>query len=347
MLNITLRHSYTERAERMRATFEFATAPDEKAIARTIRADFQPNGIVVLVPPNLTTPENLELFKIDREVAEATGRLADAHTWPTHGRKLAQFPFFVSSKVEEPRVPMAAAVQAREEKTLGYFGFASRHLREIGGVWFMKENSYCHPDLEKMKVRAAAAAADFTRQGGSVKNIQFCQLTDEPTGQSLELMAGNPAYADAFRAWLKRLGQTPAELLVADWDVVRPVTEAQREAYPALYYFSQRFRTRALGDFMATQRKILEQAYGGTFPVLANFSDGAVYTGNFYTQGVDYFELLDSPDQNAIWGEDWSNGASTYQCASFNVELMRAAARMRGQKIGHHLTPTPVASPGM
>jgi len=78
---------------------------------------------------------------------------------------------------------------------------------------------------------------------------------------------------------------------------------------------------------MATQRKIAEEAYGGTFPVLANFSDGAVYAGNFYAQGVDYFELLDSPDQNAIWGEDWSNGASTYQCASFNVDLMRAAAR--------------------
>jgi hypothetical protein len=71
--------------------------------------------------------------------------------------------------------------------------------------------------------------------------------------------------------------------------------------------------------------------------VLANFSDGAVYVGNFYAQGVDYFDLLEGPEQNAIWGEDWSNGASTYQCASFNVDLMRAAARERGQVIGHHL----------
>jgi len=88
---------------------------------------------------------------------------------------------------------------------------------------------------------------------------------------------------------------------------------------------------------MATQRKLAEEAYGGTFPVLVNFSDGAIYAGNFYNQGVDYFELLDSPDQNAIWGEDWANGSSTYQCASFNVDLMRAASRDRGQIIGHHL----------
>ena len=71
--------------------------------------------------------------------------------------------------------------------------------------------------------------------------------------------------------------------------------------------------------------------------MLANFSDGAVYGANFCLQGVDYFELLDSDDQNAIWGEDWSNGASSYQCASFNVDLMRGAARERGQVIAHHL----------
>ena len=88
---------------------------------------------------------------------------------------------------------------------------------------------------------------------------------------------------------------------------------------------------------MTVQRKVLEEAYGGSLKALANFSDGAIYTANFYAQGVDYFELLDAPDQNAIWGEDWANGSSTYQCASFNVDLMRSAARKHGQMIGHHL----------
>ena len=74
-----------------------------------------------------------------------------------------------------------------------------------------------------------------------------------------------------------------------------------------------------------------------SFPTVANFSDGAVYNANFYAQGVDYFELLDADDQNAIWGEDWANSSSTYQCAAFNVDLMRAAARQRGQPIGHYL----------
>ena len=68
-----------------------------------------------------------------------------------------------------------------------------------------------------------------------------------------------------------------------------------------------------------------------------NFSDGATYQANFYAQGVDYFELLDADDQNAIWSEDWANGSSSYQCGAYNVDLMRAAARDRGQTIGHYL----------
>ncbi len=55
-----------------------------------------------------------------------------------------------------------------------------------------------------------------------------------------------------------------------------------------MHYFTQRFRTRALGRFM-------------------------------------------------IWGGDWANLSSTCQGASCNVELMRAAARRRGQTIGHYL----------
>ncbi len=337
MLHLTARHSYTDYAERLRATFEFATAPDEKSIVRTLRLDNQPPGFAVFLPPNLRTPENLALFKTDREIAEANGKLADSHPWPAFGKKPRQFPFFVTESISKRAASEDAAVTARERKTLDYFGFADEHLRSIRGVWFMQNGSYCQPDTGKMKERAAAQAAEFQREGGRVKDIVFCELTDEPTGQKLEAIAGDAAYREHFRAWLKAMGRTPADLLVADWDAVKIVTDAQRDEFPALYYFSQRFRTRALGDFMATQRGILESAYGGKLPTLANFSDGAIYTANFYAQGVDYFELLDAPDQNAIWGEDWSNGASTYQCASFNVDLMRAAARERGQVIGHHL----------
>ncbi len=337
MLRITARHGYTDYADGLRATFEFATAPDEKTIVRTIKLDNQPGTVAIFMPPNLLTPENLALLKTDREIAEASGQLADAHAWPTHGKRPQKFPFFVSESISNKFTPTDETVRAREQKTLDYFGFTDNHLRHIGGAWLMKDQSYCLPELDKMRDRFAAAAAEFKRDGGKVEDIVFCELTDEPTGQPLDFAAKEPSYVEPFRAWLKKLGKTPADLLLKSWDEVRIVTSAQRNEFPALYYFSQLFRTRALGDFMAVQAKMAKEAYGGDFPVLANFSDGAVYGANFCVQGVDYFELLDSPDQNAIWGEDWSNGASSYQCASFNVNLMRGATRERGQVIAHHL----------
>lgn len=336
MLHLSARHAYTEIASHLTATFEFATAPDEKSIVRTLKIDNRPAGLAVFLPPNLLTRENVELFKTDREIAEATGKVADAFSWPTLGKRPERLPFLVSAVLDGHRNTTDAAVLAREKKTLDYFGFTGEN-HHLGGLWFKKDDSYCNPDVAKMKAVAATRVAELKAAGGDIDKILYCQLTDEPTGQKLEAIVDDPSYRERFRAWLKALGKSPADLLVADWEAVRIVTERESRQFPALYYFSQRFRTRALGDFMAIQRHILEAAFGRTLPTVVNFSDGATYSANFYAQGVDYFELLDAPDQNAIWGEDWANHSSTYQCASFNVDLMRAAARERGQLIGHHL----------
>src|SRR6185437_14077506 len=107
----------------LRATFEFATAPDEKSIVRTLKIDNQPGTVSIFMPPNLLTPENIALFNTDAEIAAATGRLADAYSWPTWGKPLEKFPFFVSAALENRFTPPDAKVVARELKTLDYFGY--------------------------------------------------------------------------------------------------------------------------------------------------------------------------------------------------------------------------------
>ena len=338
ILNITVRHTYYKRPPRLNARFEFAAAPDDKSIVRTMDVESEPNGLVVVAPPDLTTDENRSRLKRDQEFAEATGKIADSFDWPTIGKKPEEFPFFVTASVGGYGTPVDKAISDREWKTLDYFGFSNRTKTHLGGgIWYMKDRSYCRPDIERMTKRAAARAAEFRGGGKTAKDIVFCMLMDEPTGQPSAFAAKDVAYHDAFRAWLKTLGKTPADLLVSGWDAVKPVPESQRDEHPGLHYFTQRFRTRALGDVIAAQRDILETAYGRTLPTLVNFSDGATYSANFYKQGVDYFELLDADNQNAIWGEDWANGSSSYQCGAYNVDLMRAAARDRGQIIGHYL----------
>lgn len=337
ILNISVRHTYHQHAPQLQARLEFATAADESSIVRTMDVKSDPNGLVVVVPPDLTTTEHRHRLKRDADFAEATGRIADGFDWPAFGKKPQRFPFFVSATVGGYGTHVDTSVSDREWKTLDYFGFSNRRRSHIGGVWHMQDRSYCRPDIQRMKEHAAAQAAAYRDSGKSIDDIVYCMLTDEPTGQPAAFMAEDAAYATAFRAWLMKLGKSPADLLVSGWEDVKPVPDAQRDEYPALHYFTQRFRTRALGDFMATQRGILEQAYGRSLPTLVNFSDGATYHANMYGQGVDYFELLDADDQNAIWSEDWANGASSYQCGAYNVDLMRAAARERGQLLGHYL----------
>ncbi|QDU79820.1 Beta-galactosidase trimerization domain protein [Polystyrenella longa] len=337
ILNITARHHYAEHAPQLAAKLEFASAPNEDSIVRTMQFDCQPNGLVVVTPPDLTTEEHRSRLMRDAEFAEATGKVADAMDWPTFGKKPESIPFFVSATVGGYDTEVDKAVSDREWKTLDYFGFSNRDKSYIGGLWYMHDRSFCRPDIEKMKESAATKVDKFVQSGKSIDDIAYCMLMDEPTGQPASFAAADEAYHEAFRNWIKKLGKTPEDLLVADWDAVRPVPESERDQSPALHYFTQRFRTRALGDFMAIQRGILEEAYGRTLPTLVNFSDGATYHANFYGQGVDYFELLDSDDQNALWSEDWANGASSYQCGAYNVDLMRAAARERGQTLGHYL----------
>lgn len=340
-LNLSVRHSYHEKASTLQARFEFGYAPNVFDPAVKLIKSFDvkatPNGALIIVPPDLESPRNVALLRRDLDFAEETGKQADAFNWPTHGKRPVKIPFLVSANIGGYDLPLDAAVTQREERTLDYFGFNGAHERLIGGVWFMHENSYCQPDLAKMEDHARHSFQDFKKSGRQLDDIAACMLMDEPTGQSASFAAQDKGYREQFKIWLRKKGLQPQDLLVSSWDEVRPVAETDREQFPALHYYTQLFRTRALGDFMVTQRKFIEAAYGRSFPTLVNFSDGAVYNANFCSQGVDYFELLDDDGQNAIWGEDWSNNASTYECAAYNVARMQAAARRRRQTIGHYL----------
>lgn len=353
-LNLSVRHSYHEKPARFRAKLEFGRASaafhsanarafvaqptdDDVEVIKTYDVEATPNGLVIVAPPDLESPHNISLLKRDLEFADEIGKLADAFAWPTHGRHPVRIPFLVTSNIGGYELPVDAAVQAREQKTLDYFGFNGGPERMLHGAWYMLGDSYASPDLDAIRLRAKDDFEHFVKSGRSLDNIAACMLMDEPTGQSAAFMAKDEAYRDRFREWLKAKSLTPETLLVASWNDVRPVVETERDQFPALHYFTQLFRTRAIGDFMAAQRKILEEVRGRSVPTMVNFSDGATYHANFFSQGIDYFELLDSNDQNAIWGEDWANNSSTYQCAGFNVALMQAAARKRGQTVGHYL----------
>jgi hypothetical protein len=345
-------NSYNDRSSplgkppRFNATIQFANRSSDAAVVKTFTVDYSPSTMHIVMPPNLDTPDNIARLRSDKDFAEEYGKIADNFNWPKAGKNPVKFPFFVTATLDPDT--MDAGVVDRALKTLSQFGFngiASSsafekygfHYKYIGGAGWYTKGSYSAPDLEKIQKSADALYQSQIAAGIAPQDIAFAMVMDEPAGEPLTKIAKDAASIEGFRNWLKGLNLTPQDLLVNSWDDVKIVTDADKSTFPALYYYSEKYRTIALGNFLAIQKKQLHDHWKSTFPVLTNFSDGAVYYANFYGQGVDYFTLLHDTDQNAIWSEDWSNGSSTYQDATYNVELMRAAARKNGQTIGQYL----------
>jgi len=342
--------TYTKPSQIFKGIIEFANQPNDGAVVKRFAINRAAPGYAsfdIVVPPNLDSRENVAKLLSDADLEAKYGKIADNFNWPKIGRSPVRFPFFVAANID-PQTTDINIVE-RASKTLSYFGFNGIGSDAIfdkfgfdkksmsGGLWGARKGSYSAPDIDQMKKIAASNYQSLIDNGVRAQDIKFAMLTDEPGGEPLEKLAADQASIDGFRQWLKDKNLTPQELLVNSWDDVKIVTDADKSTFPALYYFSQKYRTVALGNYMAAQQKVLQDQWKSTFPVVANFSDGAVYRANMAERGVDYFTLLHDTDQNAIWSEDWSNFAATYQDASYNVDLMRAAARKNGQTLGHYL----------
>ena len=121
----------------------------------------------------------------------------------------------------------------REQKTLDYFGFNGAYDRILHGLWHLQQDSYCRPDVRVMREQAQQDVDAFKKSGRRLQDITACMFMDEPTGQPASFAAGDAAYRERFREWLRGKSLQPADLLVTSWEDVRPVAEPQRDAFPA------------------------------------------------------------------------------------------------------------------
>lgn len=191
-LNCSLRHSYQEKADRLRATLEFGRArngdADDIEIMKTFDVEALPNGLVVIVPPDLESPKNIAILQRDRDFAEETGLFADAFAWPTIGRRPTRIPFFVSANIGGYELPVDAAV-AREEKTLDNFGFNGDHSHTLHGLWIMKKDSYCRPDVDGMRERIKHEVEAFHKSGAQARRHRVLHV-DGRTDRSIGVVHG-------------------------------------------------------------------------------------------------------------------------------------------------------------
>ncbi len=337
------KYSYTEWLPALDATFDFATAPDDAAIVKSFHREGPGAGLVVITPGVLTA-ETADRLMADRDFCARNVALAEELPEVGFGRPPERFPLFLSMGLREGLfAPDIREAEYRIVRQMGFNGAYDRPddmMRSLGFFatrtgttsWYMDEGCYLQPQVDKIRERIARAAESWDEPPTVV------MFMDEPTAKPLAHAASCERCAEVFRAWLRdELGVPLADLGVDAWDDVTPVTEAQRDTSPALYYWSQRFRGKALGDFLRLQTEEIARAFPGPPRATVNFSDGAVYQANMYAQGADYFHLFGTDALTMAWSEDWSNIASTYECCGYNVDLLRAATRARGQPIGMYV----------
>ncbi len=156
---------------------------DDVEVIKTFDVEATPNGLVIVAPPDLESPQNIALLKRDLEFADEIGTLADAFAWPTHGRNPIRIPFLVTSNIGGYELPVDRAVQAREQKTLDYFCFNGGPERTLHGAWHMRNDSYARPDLDAIRLHAKDDFELFVKSGRTLDSIAACMLMDEPTGQ--------------------------------------------------------------------------------------------------------------------------------------------------------------------
>lgn len=337
------KYSYDEWLPALDATFDIATAPSEDAIVKSFHREGPGAGLVIMVPGVLSA-DSADQVRCDREFGDESVALAATVPAPEFGRRPERYPVILAMSMR-PQL-FAADIRADEYRIVADLGFTGTRdipdelLRSLGlrhgightGTWYMDDNCYLQPQVERIRERMPIAAAEWPEPPTLV------MFMDEPTARPLEHAASCEVCTEAFRSWLRDEQHVPlADLGAAAWDEVRPVTAAARESAPAAYYWSQRFRAKAFGDFLRLQTEEIARSFPGAPPATVNFSDGAVFSANLYAQGADYFHLFGTGALSMAWSEDWSNIASTYECSGWNVELLRAATRPRGQRTGMYV----------
>lgn len=337
------KYSYDEWLPALDATFDFASAPDEGSIVKSFHREGPGAGLVVITPGVLSA-QTADQLLCDRDFMAQNVALAGDVPEVTFGSRPRSFPVFLSMHLREGL--FAPDIRETEYRVISEMGFNGTYdrpdemMRSLGFFatragttsWYMQNDCYLQPEIERIRERIEQSAADWDEPPTVVK------FMDEPQAKSLEHAATCEVCRDQFRTWLREeMRVSPADLGAASWDDVAPVTAAARESAPALYYWSQRFRAKAFADFLRLQTREISAAFSGPLPATVNFSDGAVYTANMYSQGADYFHIFGTQALSMAWSEDWSNGASTYECCGYNVELLRAASAEHGQPIGMYV----------
>lgn len=328
-------------AETSDYSVDFATAPDEASIVKTIRRNGPGDGLQMVVPPDL---EGEHRPRSDREFAGETAAFTAKLAAVPFGRTPRRFPVMLGLNADDHNnTPGTRELENRSLTYMGINGVGRRlgdqdirdGLRfgvEHASIWHMGRGQFSEPNLEKIEASLKSRAESLVAEGHADRIIANL-LMDEAGALPLETLAGSEVIQQDFRHWLREQKHQPKDFGVDAWEAVKLATS--RDDQPPLRYLrSQQFRAWNIVNFFRQVTELSRKYYPPSVRTTQNYSDGAVYLANFFMQGNDYFTWFKSRALDLAWSEDWTNGGSTPQTCGWNVALLRAATKYHGQPIG-------------
>jgi len=321
-------------------SLDFATAPSEEAIVKTVRRSGPGNGVQLTVPPDLSEGK---LPKADaeyaREVADFIARLEPIG----FGRRPRRFPLMVN--LHTSKAANTPGARELEFVAIRYMGInaMARHIsdedladgvrfgRTGASIWHMGPAGYNEPDLARME-QSVRASGERARNDPHADALISVVLMDEAGAKNLAAMAESEVDQRAFAEWIRAQGPSPEALGAGSWEEFKLTADPAAQP-PALYYWSQRFRAWSVANFFRQATELVRKYYPPHIKATQNYSDGAVWMGNFYVQGNDYYVWLKNRALDIAMSEDWTNGGATPQLCGWNVALLRSAAKYHHQPI--------------
>jgi hypothetical protein len=332
-----------QRVTRADYMLDFAAAPQDSAIVRSIHRS-GPGGDIALIIPSTVDARNQPWADFEL----AAHRAATVAKMPrvTFGKRPTIFPCITGF------VPTQATRQD-EVRALSYAGINGRTgllddrdiadglvtSRLYNSVFYRGPHGLTDADLVKAK-------ADLDRAGKEASlnahrdRIRHVKLIDEAQPDTLEKLAKDEHAQGVFKTWLAKNKYSPflpddrTQLTSArERDAAIRIVADRGTKFPALYFYSQRFRAWTIADYFRQVSGLAHAAYPPGVATTQNFSDGAVFAANLYGQGNDYFEYFENGALDVAQSEDWTNKGSTRELAGWNVALLRAATRRHGQPI--------------
>lgn len=310
---------------------DFASAPDERHVVKTIPLDAGQGVTHILIPAEVAR----HLPQSSLDLARAHSQLAARLPAIPFGRRPTAFPLLIDLR--------ANAISEELEKDVAVYagvngfgnGLNERDIvrgftltRVYNSAFHLGPSGYVDADWQRMRADLAADGKAHQSDPNWAR-VQHLKLIDEAGGPALAQIASDSKSQAAFRQWWNEQRLSTKLGPIND---VRLVSE-RSGSDPRLYYYSQKFRAHLVVDFFRRATQLAHETYPPGAKTTQNLSDGAVIYANMYAQGNDYFEYFKNGALDVALSEDWTNAAATRQLCGWNVNLLRAATKYRHQPI--------------